>query len=379
MVLRKHSVLPLVTFLLLSQIHVRAETDALADKVNAFAASMKASVEESAKPDKNEKKDPATDRNRAYQKEQREEAVGTALLQLKMLEVAIRRNDLDKTKQITGALNSYATMPQLPVKWNDFLAELTVAIDERVSKSGEQWYAEIRALAKVAHDACLTAKHSQDLDPLLMRTAVIQMRRTHSDSVLTQRGMVMMNGITSTVQIWASYLDQRDAGNVKAANEALKRFGHNSSDFPVLSADEIRSKLLLGEEETTIQAKVEEILSVLKTLEDLPSAISRCKAVQAKPQSITGDMSQIGSMLPKFELLLQAANNLKAGKEAEALAMVNDPIFSSGSPNVLSSLKPLINRIVEGAIASKVAAINGTQPGVVGNPGKKRSMMRSPP
>ena len=369
MVPSKLRVLSLMTLLFLSPADVRAESDELADKVGAFAATIAAS-EASAKPDAKGKKAPPTKAGRESDIKQRQETVGRALMQLRLLESAIRRNDLDTTQRITGSLSSHDALPQTPGNWNDFLAEVTAGIEERVKKSDEQWYAEVRELAKATHETCLAANHSADLDAILMRTAVIQMKRMPRQNVLMQRGMTMINGIVSSLQNWARYLDQRDAGNRNAANEILRNFSRSGSEFPVISADEIRSKLLPAEVETTFKNQIDEILISLKTLEDLPAVIERWKAFQAAPQASKGDLNQVAAMNAKFDLLLRASNELKAGNGADALALASDPSLLSGHPDMFPYLKPLINQIVEGVLAAKISVLIGPQPAFAANPGK---------
>ena len=254
----KHRVLSLVAFVLLSQVDVRAEADPLADKVGAFATSIDVSAA-SAKPDASEEKDPTAKTQREYEIKQRQEVVGRLLRPLKLLESAIRRNDFETTQQITASLQSFDTLPEMPGNWSDFLLEITTGIEERGKQAEEKWYAGIRELAKSAHDSCLAANHSADLDAILMRTAVVQMKQVRSQNVLMQRGQTMVSGIVSSLQNWARYLDQRDAGNRNAANEILRNFNRSGSEFPVLSADEIRSKLLPDEVESTLKNQMDEI------------------------------------------------------------------------------------------------------------------------
>ncbi len=352
-----------------SQLHLRAENDVLADKVGAFAASLEASLAPS-KPDTNTNANPPTRPHPETDSDQMNRSAGRILTQLRLLESAIRRNDFPKIQQISGSLGSYDMIPQLQSSWNSLSVEVTAAIEERIRRFDEQWYAEVRELAKDAHQTCLAANHSGDLDAILMRTAVIQMKQSQKDNVLTQRGRSMINGIAVSLRNWAAFLDQRDAGNRDSANEILHNFGRNGTEFPLLSVDEIRAKMLPAEIESTFKGRIDEILTGLKRLDDLPAVIDRWKSFQAAPQTAKGDMSQVVAMTAKLEILLKASNEMKAGNTVGSMTLANDSSLLSGSSDMIPYLKPLINQVAEGVLAAKIEKLFGPQPTFATNPGK---------
>ncbi len=352
--------------LILTQVDVRAEADQMADKVSAFATT----VEAAAKPDEEGGNKPENGSQEGYETEGRQRVITQLSTQLKTLEAALRRNDLDTVDQILSGLKSYGSQSGMPAGWGEFLTELSNGIKDRAEKSWVQWFTEVRALAKDVHDACLTANHSADLDAVLMRTSVMQMKRLNRQNAMVERGSAMINGIVGTLQSWARYLDQRDAGNVNAANEILRNIGRGGSEYPVLSAAEIRSKIEPEKKEITFQTEVVGILSDLNTLDDLPAVVERWKAFQDDPQFSKNDMTQVVAMSAKLDLMLRASAALKAGNNSEALAMASDNSLITGHTDMYPHLKPLIKQVVDRVLASKVVAIIGPQEGIAENPTK---------
>ena len=95
----------LLSFLLFSLIQIRADTDALADKVGAFAVSLEASLTP-VKPDADAKTDPESKTWREDQHDPRLHVAQRALTQLKMLEAAIRRDAIPVFRAIFSTPHS---------------------------------------------------------------------------------------------------------------------------------------------------------------------------------------------------------------------------------------------------------------------------------
>ena len=335
-----------------------AEVDPLADKVAVLAAKY----EESAKPDDAGDKAAQPD----YQALQRQESLKRAAMQLRSMERAIRQDDIESAKNLSRNLGNGEMVAGLA----EFIDEINEAMEERIKESWETWYDEVRALGKDARDACLAANHSADLDAVLIRAAAMQMKRINQSNVLVQRSSDILTGITNSLKLWARYLDQHDAGNTNYANEILRTFSKSGADYPVLTVEEIQSKIVPDKPEDTFKSITTEILSGLNTPDDLPAVIERWKAFQNGPQSVKGDMSQVISMNAKLELLLKAFNELKAGNPEGAIAIANDRVFAYGNTEMNSALKPLITTVIDRALTAKVMTVLGPQSETTGNASK---------
>jgi hypothetical protein len=350
-----------VVWILLVPIKARAENE-LADKVHAFAQKVAASQEQASKPPTGDEKDPAALARRDYEQRERQESGRRFTTQSKLLEAALRRDDFEAALQLTRDAGNYPLRADLTEQWSDLLVGVVDGVEKQSKEAQEKWYATVNELVKEAHDTCLAATHSTDLDSLLLRVAATQMRRSRRDTILSQRGDEKLSGVTLTLQNWARYLDHRDAGNVKTANEVLRSFGANASQFPVLAAGELKSKWLSVGTENSLAENAKIILGDLKMPDDLPGVLDRWKKLLQDPQLSPTGNSYDNSVTARLETMQKAFAALQLGDDQTALRFLNSTSFEGGQPDLVPYFTSLKNKLFDSVVAARVKSVAGLEP-----------------
>ena len=271
------------------------------------------------------------------------------------LDAALRRGDFERAQQLLQNLSGYGVPPELQSKWQSLADKLAEAIVEQQQQHAIEWKKLVDALVKKTREACMTAKSSADLDEVMVDIAAQQLKRTRSSNLLAQRASQKIEALARFVDQWSRFLDFREAGDAKQANNILRNLSQSGSDFPMLSATEIQKAFV---EETISDNPAEAARKVfvgVDTLEAIPPAVTRLTEILKDPA--VRNQNQ-GWNTKNLLLLVEADNQAQAGAFADARASLqrveNDPIFSN-----LPGLGALRDQVTERVRSGELLGITG--------------------
>ena len=121
----------------------------------------------------------------------------------------------------------------------------------------------------------LSAKVPKDLDALLKTLSDLKQRREDVTSDVGKRALAKVEAAFSVVTHWQDYLANLNAGNMKAAHEALRPIAE-AVTYPVIPRSEILTRMTQLEPpppQEADPAAVEAIFKKMQTLEDIGPAL----------------------------------------------------------------------------------------------------------
>jgi hypothetical protein len=275
--------------------------------------------------------------------------------QIKMIQGLIARADYDKAQQLLGNVSNYGLPPEFQEEWMQVVDALGKDLEKLQAESMEKWRSEVDLLVADSKKGCLDAKNSADLDPLLIRCAALQMRREQQNNILGERTYRKLTGTASTLSSWANYLDFRDAGNIRRANETLRSLMTNESIFPVLTVQEIDARFLVdGAETLNSRSALAKVFEGVKSADDLPAALERLKVYSSSPMN--PELSALRNEQKRMEAVQQAWEMVKKGDDSTALKTLDRMNSFGGMEEAQSYYEPLKRQIFRKALQSKAQA-----------------------
>ncbi len=240
--------------------------------------------------------------------------------QIKMLRAYLSREEIDRAQQLLEG----GYLQDLPVEWQrewfDLRTALVGDMENRRTKAMEKWRAEVDALLRDVQAECPKAESAAALDPLLVRCAALQMQRFAQQDIINQRTVRKLSGIADTLQGWTNYLDFRTAGNIPAANQALLNLAKNSSQFPVLTQDQIEARIAVAKPEPAAREAFRKVLAGIGGIEDLEPAVKQLLTLASQPDPSGNQM--LNYEKAKVEHLSAAWRALNAGNYDAMLSAV---------------------------------------------------------
>lgn len=252
-----------------------------------------------------------------------------ASAQFKALQVAIKRGNYEQAQQLLQNLGGYGVPSELQDQWGTLADTLAAQIDQLRQQSALQWKTDVDVLAKETREACVTAKVSDDLQPVLIACSALQLRRISQNSVLVERANQRLQGIVQTLQAWSNFLDAQESGNAQQANNALRNLMTGGNGVAVLPRSVIESSFVAEEKPVNDLDDVFRIsFANVKTTADLPVAIERLQKFSKNPAISTQGLS-FPREVERLQNLTGADAAIKAGN-LEAAAAALDRYRSSG-------------------------------------------------
>lgn len=235
--------------------------------------------------------------------------------QLMMLKMYLARGNFDQVRNTLRSMSDYGLSAELMSEWLEISTEINKEIDAMEAKSLINWQSDVDRLVVDVRKACLSAAKAEDLDSLLVRCVPLQMRRQQQSNVQGTRINYKLSGCAETLQIWAKYLDYRNAGNAKSANDQLRNLLTAQSQYPVLTQAEIKGALMEDPSNKPIGEIIIQCFSGINTPGDLTEAIDRLKKVSR--EGAGPDAGGLKTEINKVEQLRSAWESaLKKDQEA---------------------------------------------------------------
>jgi hypothetical protein len=248
-------------------------------------------------------------------------------IQLKQLENLIKRDDDDRAVQLLESSANYGLPPQFQDEWQRISALLTEELEKRKAGRLEKWAASVDQLVKDTKKTCLEAKAPEDLDGLLLRCSAAQMQANRGSDVMNERLSHKLQGVVQTLSGWASYLDFRNAGDKQRANNILRGLISNGFAFPILTVQEIESKLAdVADAQMDIRTAIAKVFAGINSPDDLPTALERIQSYSGNPQN--QQFNQLRTEAPRISAYMEAWKSAQAGDATTALAMLNRSLSS---------------------------------------------------
>lgn len=283
------------------------------------------------------------------------------LLQLKKAQIFTKNSSYSEALQVIQRLESQVTSSLTSDMALEGLISLTDELKALQENAHKEWYEQIDEVIEQARSTCLEAETAGDLDPLLLKVAALEMKRPSSSSnVLITRGSEKLRGTVSTLQSWMRYLDQRNAGNSKAANDVLSKLERSTSNFPLLSQDDLSSKwLVVREAEDDTQVAIEILASIDKP-QDLAGAIQKFEVKSQNPKLSKNEYykSQVIPMLIKYKSGFDALEN---GELESAESIVKSFKSYYGRSNLKAYFEILETRLTNDLVALKLERVTGNR------------------
>lgn len=273
--------------------------------------------------------------------------------QLKLLQSLIERGDLARASQmLDNNMLAYGLPPELQEEWIRIVEQLRKELENKQAEATEAWRKEIDQLVAETKAACLSAKSSVDLDPLLIRCAALQMCQDRRNTVQSERSGRKLSGAASLLETWADFLDFRDAGNTKRANDILRNLRTNNSNFPILSVQDIDGRFVLNDADSlTVREAFPKIFHGVASPDDLPGALDRLKSLAANPMN--PELNSLRTEQRRLEAVMQAWEAVKNGDDASALKALERANNSGGFDDASSYYEPLKSRILSTVMQRK--------------------------
>jgi hypothetical protein len=237
------------------------------------------------------------------------------LSKFRSLEAAFTRGDYEKAHQALGGIPLADVPTDSQEEWLALSAKLSSQLEQIALQARERMRMEVDQLINDVHQACLAARKSADLDPLLMRCAALQMQRPGDSDIVARRIQQKLAGVAATLQAWTKYLDFQVTQKPQAGNHALQDLLNNSAEFPVISSEEIRTRLTAGDDREP--DPVERAVSILKSIkkpEDIGSGVALLNQLMAEGPPAQGIV--IRQVRDNLEALNTAWGQAKQGDAA---------------------------------------------------------------
>lgn len=245
---------------------------------------------------------------------------GRASAQLQMLQMTIARGGYQNAMEMLERAVAYGIPPALQDDWLKLADQLSRDLVNRKAAEMEKLRVDVDQLVKDSRTACEEAKNSSDLDVIIVRCAALQAEREQGNTILNERISNKLNGTAKTLAAWAKYLDFRDAGNTKAANEALRSLTGSNSEFPLLSVETINARFAPNPPENVNgAAAMKQLFGGATSPDDIPKIIERLKAYLANPLNAQSNMS-LQTELNRLEALEFVRSSMEKGDFDAALA-----------------------------------------------------------
>jgi hypothetical protein len=154
----------------------------------------------------------------------------------------------------------------------ELLAEIQKERDAREAR----FVPEANVAVNRTGELVLSAKVPKDLDGILKTLSDLKQRREDVTSEVGKRAFAKVEAALSVVTHWQNYLANLNAGNLKAARDALRPVA-DSNAYPVIPRSEILSRITEIEPPPAPKADsaaVNAILNKMQTLDDISSALA---------------------------------------------------------------------------------------------------------
>lgn len=290
------------------------------------------------------------------------QARGRVIAQLRMLRALLAREEFEPAQQLLTNLHLHELPPELQAAWLELSGALLADLGKLRADAVEKWVARVEELVKEVRAQCAAAKTAAELDPLLVRCAALQMQRLGPGTVLGQRAERKMAGVITTLETWASFLDFRAAGNMKAANDLLRNLAANSSHFPVLTVAEIEAQYLPVEKaQPSSRAALQRLIAGVATLDELPGALERLEILGNHPEA----MQSHGSFAVEKKLLQamqEAWQNLKLGNDEAAMRAFDLVTSTHLDPELQAHYGRLKEQFVRRLLSARVKRLSDLSP-----------------
>ena len=123
----------------------------------------------------------------------------------------------------------------------------------------------------------LSAKVPKDLDAILKTLSDLKQRRDDVTSDVGKRALAKVEAAASVVSHWQDYLANRNAGNLKAAREALRPVA-DSMAYPIIPRSELLSRITEVEPSPPPKpdfTAIDAVLKKMQTLDDIAPALDQ--------------------------------------------------------------------------------------------------------
>jgi hypothetical protein len=277
--------------------------------------------------------------------------------QLNALGRMIAQQDYERAINQLNGLSTNGLPAELSKAWTDLSTKLLAELEERRTNALNEWIAQVDEYARAAHDGCLAAKTSGDLDSLLVRVAALQLRRpANSNDIVAQRANRRLGSVATTLESWMNYLDFKTAGNIKAANNALRSLSTNDSLIPVLRVADIAARIV--EEQTNTEAAMSQIYGGIRTINDIAPALVKLAALGKAPDG-DGVLNNERRFLDTIEQAKQALDKDDAALTLKVLSTARN----FGGATSLAPYREKSLALLEGAFRLRlIQKASGIQP-----------------
>ncbi len=285
--------------------------------------------------------------------------------QFQAVESHISRGRYNEALQMLDTGGFFGIPDNLQEEWSKLTDRLREQFAAKQTEALEKWGAVVNQLVADVKQACLEAKNSGDLDSAMLKCTGMQMRRDRSGGPLSDRIDHKLQGAITTLTAWANYLDFRDAGKAKAANDALRSLNQQTG-FPVLSVQEIDAHVLSDPADPErARAAVNGIMRTVQSPDDLPAALAKLeKLIPANPTRT--DVSWLSNDQRQLRAVSEAWIAAKAGDDAGVSRALEQYAISGGSAEVKSALDQMLVQVLTQQLEIKAKAWTKLSP----NPGE---------
>jgi hypothetical protein len=197
------------------------------------------------------------------------------------------------------------------------VTQLQQALPGAIAAAQDAVAAQVAALRDKAARLCMESKNESDFDPLFNE---IDALRIGGANQIDEREQEKLEAARQFLGQWQKYVAQDSAGYDAAALNTLRTISENPTAFPLAPLSYINAQIdRLAQSDPS--ARIEKILSAVKTLDDLPAGIAALKSL-----SLHGPEASAANMIiTELAGLDSGAAALKSGDYAAALSAIATP------------------------------------------------------
>lgn len=242
-------------------------------------------------------------------------------------------------------------------EWTSLKTETEKALKKQIEQQAFSDLDAAKQLIQKIRKACLSAKNSAELEPLLLEISNFQKQPSGRQQPYQSRTQSMLHSATSVTNSIIQYLDQKNAGYGPWALQTLNTLKNTQQAYPILSTEDIDTL-----QKTIDLPPTNDIFSNLfagvKSPDDLSTLLTRIhKAMAEDPDG----PSRYSNLIWSLETMNKIWQLVQDGRVEDAMRNYQVPPSPGISSNVNYQMENLRKQVISGIVMARLKKLTDAQ------------------